>query len=935
MLRKVIELFHEEFVMEELMLKITKAINTKPFIGKYIFSDEELNKMYEITASLLRDYDCNRYRNTISQKYDQLMFVAIVNASKAWMKDEGTFWDTICKKMMGTGCSPKVRLYLTSVIDRLGKNDGILYLKNCRKKYYATVLAHAFSPVNSTESFFELCWDLYSKDMNFTYVKDDDIFELIIEELKRTFSNEESVENDIKFGSEVYSLRAGITQSVIYAKKEMREYVESTICFIDKMFYGGILNNNDYFEVLISNWWLKKEKTFGISKPKKKHYKRAVTDYNLIRPKYIVSGEQACLLIPSIRLKNNFYDMPYLNILCNGKLVRKEEMRTFGSGITMATKEISLDIAEFVDEDSIELSVEIVHCNEVVYNSNTNLYREFLLFRNEREILQDECLPGNYILFTKKIEKFSSYPINIRRMTNCLYTFNSEEGEVLQNRKRIVFFSNEKQNRNIKFDVDKKNNIKFVSNGEAYSVIDGEINIDVESDIDITEYGIRYETTDFRLNEFKYTEHNGLKSFQITELLNIYEPQKISVFSYIDNKIQATFNVVKFNGISVFYDKTLYFGDENTGIVRVETERYVKNAAFDISQGDIVIPLDNGDIILSPPVLRWKIDDCKFSTQDCGDIWYKKYSNSAELSIELPNWMSYKVVLSNNTVLTENTNKFNSFKLGETICNLSQNGIADVVVFVKIDNVGNYPLFTMCLKEKLKFSPFVVDGKNFLWDSSKAFVGGSSAMFKVYFKENNELKECFEFEDTFDKNYENRLFLLDKLDDGLYDVSVDLIKRNVFFEETERLLERQIILGDINKIRFKNKCLRFEKVMLTSEISYRKIQRFYVDCIEYMGEEEGCLYYIGNVYIINQNGYKTYLNKMKNSEGEFDKTNPIRIELKDENTCFVVAGVNPKDKHDFLGEFTLDTKNKISNFDKYTKGIDYFLFEKEEVKHNV
>lgn len=109
------------------------------------------------------------------------------------------------------------------------------------------------------------------------------------------------------------------------------------------------------------------------------------------------------------------------------------------------------------------------------------------------------------------------------------------------------------------------------------------------------------------------------------------EPQKINIFSYADNKIEASYNVVKFNSISITYDKKLYFDKENIGTVRFHTEKYDKIISFDINQGNVVIPFDDGDIVLSPPVLRWKFGDSEFSSQYREDLWYRNYSNSASL----------------------------------------------------------------------------------------------------------------------------------------------------------------------------------------------------------------------------------------------------------------------------------------------------------------
>lgn len=923
--------------MKELLPKISEAMK-ETFVGNYVFSDEELARVYDFTGCLLRNYD-GGWGNTISQGYDQLVFVAMVNAVKTWRSDEDTFWYCIYKKLIGSYGSQKINTYLTGVIDRLGRHGKIMYLSGCTKRYYATILAHAFAPLNSTESFLELCWNLYSEDMNFTYTKNDDTFALVAEELKRTFSNEKSLEDDLKLGSGVYSLRAGIKRMAIDAPEEMIRYIENTITLLDRVFGGEILDNDRYYNTLVRDWWTEKEKSFGVAKPKRKAYERAITDYSTIRPKYSYNGKQAILTIPSIRLKNNFYDMPLLNIYRKGELVDQQEMRTFGSGLTMATKEMYLYADNLVFEDGvIDCTLEIVHCGDVIYNSKTSLFREYILFRDHREILQEECLPGNYILFAPKLEEFSAHPESIKKVSGepNLYILQAQEGELLQNSNRTVFFVVEKQKRSIRISADRKNNAKFIHDGEEYIVIDGELRVVVKSEIDISKYGVRYESTDFRLGAFTCAESEGYKTFFITELLNVCEPQKINIFSYADNKIEASYNVVKFNSISITYDKKLYFDEENLGTVRFHTEKYDKSVSFDINQGEIVIPFDDGDIVLSPPVLRWKFGDGDFSMQYGEDLWYKNYSNSAELVIDLPTEMGYQVFLNNNTVLSESAS-FNSFKLGETVWSMLQDSRDEIIVFVKVEDIGVVPILTVCLKEKLKFSPFVISGKEMLWDVSKSFVGDSTPKFRLSFCENDTVKHSFDINEIIDENYKSRYFSLAELEIGIYDVIVDLMKRVGFIEKPIRLFEQQVMLGDINKIRFKGKCLRFEKVMLTGKSSYEEIKPFYVDHLWYIGEFDGCHYYTGSAYIINRNGWKTYLNTMLNSRGEFDKINPIRIELRSENSCFIVAGVNPDDINEFLDEFTLDSKNQISNYNtepngSKTRGIDYFLFSTEEVK---
>jgi len=892
--------------VKELLPKICEAMK-ETFVGNYVFSDEELARVYDFTGCLLRNYD-GGWGNIISQGYDELVFVAMVNAVKTWKSEEDAFWDCIYKKLIGSYGSQKIYTYLTGVIDRLGKRGKIIYLSGCTKRYYATILAHAFAPLNSTESFLELCWNLYSEDMNFTYTKNDDTFALVAEELKRTFSYEKSLEDDLKLGSGVYSLRAGIKRMAIDSPEEMVKYIEGTISLLDRVFGGEILDNDRYYNILVRDWWTEKEKSFGVAKPKRKSYERAITDYSTIRPKYSYNGKQAILTIPSIRLKNNFYDMPLLNIYRNGELVDQREMYTFGSGLTMATKELTLYADNLVFEDGIiDCTLEIVHCGDVVYNSKTSLFREYILFRDHREILQEECLPGNYILFVPKFEEFSAHPESIKKVSGepNLYILQAQEGELLQNPKRTVFFVVEKQKRSIRISADRKNNAKFIHDGEEFIVIDGELRVVVKSDVDISKYGVRYESTDFRLNAFTCEESEGYKTFFITELLNVCEPQKINIFSYADNIIEASYNVVKFNSISITYDKKLYFDDENLGTVRFHTEKYDKRVSFDINQGDIVIPFDDGDIVLSPPVLRWKIGDGDFSMRYGEDLWYKNYSNSAELVIDLPTEMGYQVFLNDGTPLVESAN-FNSYRLGEKLESFHGSDKKAITVFVKTEDNDIIPLFAVCLKEKLKFSPFAISGKEMLWDVSKSFVGDSTPKFRISFCENDTVKHSFDISETIDENYKSRYFSLAELEIGIYDVTVDLMKRVGFVEKNIRLYMSQFTHGDLESINKKNeeiqrrkqlqvlfdkyrknkvKKIRISSVVL-SDGSIKTQSSFVLENLRFVEMIDEVPILVGNIYRYLA-GQKICYSRMTDDSGQDINTKMVYCKIKSSDRCVI------------------------------------------------
>ena len=112
--------------MDDLRQKIARAMEQE-FVGNFVFSDEEISQMFEFAGTVLRNYDTG-FGNSISQSYDEWLFVAMVNAIKTWNSDESSFWECIFKKLLGYSNSQKIYLHLTKVIERLGSAKKIFYV---------------------------------------------------------------------------------------------------------------------------------------------------------------------------------------------------------------------------------------------------------------------------------------------------------------------------------------------------------------------------------------------------------------------------------------------------------------------------------------------------------------------------------------------------------------------------------------------------------------------------------------------------------------------------------------------------------------------------------------------------------------------------------------------------------------------------------------
>ncbi|MFA6689499.1 MAG: hypothetical protein WCS18_08485, partial [Sphaerochaetaceae bacterium] len=64
--------------MEGLKSKIQEALRF-PLVGDYVFSEDELNELYQETGYLLRRLE-SEWGDILGTRHDELVFVSIVNA---------------------------------------------------------------------------------------------------------------------------------------------------------------------------------------------------------------------------------------------------------------------------------------------------------------------------------------------------------------------------------------------------------------------------------------------------------------------------------------------------------------------------------------------------------------------------------------------------------------------------------------------------------------------------------------------------------------------------------------------------------------------------------------------------------------------------------------------------------------------------------------
>ena len=905
---------------EELLTKVKEAIK-EPIVGNYIFNADELEEIYHEAAVYLQSFS---YSN---KDRDSVIFVALVNLTKEWKSDEDTFLDFIYRKI-----SSNHRFYqliysnLRSTILSLFESKTI-YMIEWGKRFYATLCSHAFAPISSTESFFDMCWEIYCDDLDQQYEKTDSVYGLIVGSLKNKFKSVKNLDDDIKIGSHAYSMRAGMKGLAIHAPFILEQLISDTIGSLHSLFNDRPIDTNKYYKVLLINWWKRKQITFGVSKRAGDLRKEStVKTYSQIRARLILIDNVIKLLVPPIRLLDNFDIKPFLEIFKDDELIYKEEMHLHGSGIIMSTLQREYPLIG-IDFKNNLIRVVVSHCDKTIYDSKKSLHREFILFKNSREITSSECIPGKYALYINDLNDLLRFPLGLEKISENVYYFEAIDGEIVQSSNRTVLFYYEQANRKLNFYARKKNDVIFKKDGLEYQVIDGELSIDVINSFDIGNIGIKYEGASFKLAEFPHYVVNSKTRYEITSLLNVCEPQKMIVFKYNDNSIVATINIIKFNNVSVTFDKTFYYGDDDIGVVTFKTDKYYGKDSFNIKNGNVSIPLQDGELLIKTPVIRWKIDDGEWNHGPSSkDIWFKNINKDSILYLDIPNNILCSVALSNGQELSEHGTK-NSYNLGEIIQLLSRNSsvIPDSLrLFIKTETIDFLPLFDIVFVGSFMFNPLTVYQHDFkvLWNPI-GFVGDSASTFIVKILEDDKLIE------TYDVTLSPKLINCIDFKEGKYIAKIFI---KLGFKEKE-LYSSRFVFGNEKNVKFKNRIMFINTVITIDKALYRKqVRPIFIDKIEYLGSKDGFDYYSGYLFVVSKDGKRIYLDKMKDSNGVLSIINPIRIELKTERSCYIGYGLDLEDDgFEYDNEFSIDHYGRtvIGNYvdGKKTSPVDYFIFE--------
>lgn len=927
--------------MNNIIQHVERVFSEETLIGNHDFTEDEYSLMVDSVATLCDNFDKNSYK---------LVFATLVEIAKRWKHSDTTkndeencgYWDYVFKTLFGSEIDQQLCHKYRNVIRWLGENSIIPIVTNGHI-YYATLMMHSFAPKNSIHSFFDLCYNIFKKDLDFGFTRDDEwLCGIVAKQIANLLGHEYNEDKKVSIGSSAYSIKIGLQSFALNEdlKQNFIKFITDTFYQINQLFNREKIEENTRLKRYIVEWWKNKtesEKVYDGTTSKKR---AATVSKQNIAVKYIRDEKGVYLCIPSIRLDDENCRM-WLTISGNGAKIHSEEMRTKRGELVVATKQKEFELNELLKSyDSINIRIEISENGVVIFdsekNKTTSLVREFILFDGEKEVFSQINKPTNYFVYSKDIDALKSTPTELSRCGKNIYNIYPNAGESLIGETKQVFFVNKEKAAKL----GKKTcligslmDVEWLFEDISCVVYGNSIKLMVPENLNLKALELKIDRKSYKLQNVKYEQSDNCYQFGLKALglISENEPIEISLYSYEREETLLTETIIVLSNLDIQFNKSFYYGDIERKITII-TDNESKELSWTNQDNEVKCPLNDGVLLIKIPYFKWRIDDSgKWHNEPINrKLWYKELlANGDLLEIDNPKEDEeikiYGKADGKPFEITKNPN--GKFEIGRAI--YANEGKKNISVYC-FNVAEKLDLFNVATKEHFIDNPLSYRNGKVCWDVENTFIGENNNDFFLVAKGEgaNIIKTKIG-----DKNKE-----LSNIGEDIYRIIVKIKDKNIFSveENYQPVFEDNLIVGKPEKFRFKNK-----KVVLTrANCHYYNntnnewitfIPKYFIDGLQFVQEDEN-IYYRGRLCVTDQNGKTIVLNTMENEKKTYDKINPVRIELRDNNTLWLVAGW--EGGYDFIGNLFCDKKRKgicnIAKEDISYSEINLYKFEEVE-----
>ncbi len=875
--------------------------NGEHLIGDLLnFGDDEVQEIIK-EASDIFDKLAKTQTKVVDDLFEcELLVIAVILATKRMDQSDENGWLKFLAKVFLNDDYNSFVVYpypaIRNCFARLGSEGKLLLSSRLRKKYYATACCHALYPKTSIFAFFDLCWGMFVGDFDYDYEGLNKNLKLIYQCLISKFENVQD-NTDIKFGSQFYALRVGLTSLATEHRDVFLSLVDRSAKNIDSLLdKSQMVNRLGNLDDLELEWWNDKRAKFGVQKRRRANIERTVDGFSSVNPTFIIAEGEAYLHIPRVRLPSGFDNVPWIEVENGGTQMLAREM-PIGGCVLSSTDSIDIPLDKLIADGQLDIEVRITLNGNAVYDSGKSLRRQFVLFDEKgKELTSTKCDPGSYLVFLPSLygaKLTEEYKIN----EHHIYWVKAKVGEIVKRGDKVVIFASKDAYEKAHFVGDEVKGVSFVMDGESYDVLSGDLHLFVDQSINEKDFGLKIGKTIKRLSDFKIS--NSSSGPYYTLAIERGKPISVELFRFSNNRIEAKYNFIAFSNISIKFDKGIYFGENARGEAQLRIDNQIIQTQFIVGE-DAYEPFGIGKFKIIPPVFEYAFNDGEYVHSESNPAYVDEITEGLLLKIKCPS--PYKVMLSNNTSIGGEDGVLEFGKAIEAIRGSKSRSISCFAVCEneKID------ICTVYLKPWLAGNPLTVDApKKKIYLDFSSFVGPKDPAFAIeILNQLGKVKKRFDFITKKDEELD-----LHDLPTGKYKISISLID---FFETLKILEPNDVFIGNTKDERFVGTMMEIEHAYSFNNALPKKISPFYVchlryACTDYWGFD----YYKGRLAIM-LSGQIYYRDFLKDKEGNKVDLSNIYVKLLPNNKAEIGFGELDTDYYSIDGEFCIDDKGKLS-----------------------
>lgn len=899
------EEIHRKAVWYKLLRRIPKVFKKEVLIGNHEYTEEEFECLLDWVSKICKiDLTPRELLGKLTKEpiIPQIFFTTLVEISKRWKDgnsseandDESGFWQYVFKTLTGEDATNQtLYIKLTSMIRQLEKQN--LFFAQGSKVYYSTLMMHSLSPKSSLNSFFELCFNVFKKDLGYNYSKGDEwLCKLVCDELTSVLGKSSyRKDKKVSIGSSAYSILTGLKSFALHKdmKKHFSSFVNDIFLKINKLYNGFHLQDNSRINNCLEDWW--KVKVYSERETTKGERTRLATvSRQNISIKYIREDDSVLLCVPAIRLEDE-HSLVAIQIYVDEKERLSHNIHTKRGELVVTSRPCEYKVDELIkhsDNKHIDIRVIITINKEIIFDSSrsslNSLKRDFILFDDDKETQSQFLKPSNYFLFSPDIDSLKVPEENeINGIGNYLFNIYPESGEILAGENRQVFFMDNSQlGKGIEniFLIGAIEGTTWVSpEGQQYDVFGERVSLMVPEKYNVRGLEIRDAHGFHKLSNFEYsTLKDKMKVYDLRKLklLEDSQPMEFSLYSFDKGETLLRIPLISLPKLRVKFNRPFYYGDVEKEVV-ISHNDYSERATWNNAENEVACDMQNGSLHIRIPYLKWRIGGKQWHNEPLPQIqWYKTFMNDGDyLEINMPAYcrgIEAFIKVEGERINIRKT-KNDKYEMGRAV--YAQESVKQMrTYFIYTDDNDGHKekmdLFDVSTKAHFTRNPLLYDDGHLFWGVEDTFVGPPNAEFFLSAKQSNDIQ--------YRQKVPNKNLELPDFKDGAYKVVVKILNKSVFLANNyEEIFQGSIIVGAPEKYRFHGKYLSIRRAVYYNGGNRPFAQDYMVKDLKYV--KEGDSYYYSGTLCKEEDGRIVELDRMINENGDFDQINPVRIEMRD------------------------------------------------------